>query len=99
MMWRHGDVMIAVVEQVPADAKRLPTAVLAYGEVTGHSHRVEEPRSVEMFQRGDILFMKVVADWTAIVHEEHKRISIPRGIYRVWQQREYTPQAIMRVSD
>ena len=99
MLWRHGDVLIAATKEVPRGARRLPTAVLAYGEITGHSHRVEDPKTVEMWQSGDIMFMKVTADWTAIVHEEHKRITLPRGLYRVWQQREYTPQAIVRVSD
>ncbi len=91
--------MIAAVEKVPGGARRLPTGVLAHGEITGHSHRLETPGSAEMWQAGDLLFMKVVVDSAAIVHEEHKRITIPRGTYRVWQQREYTPTAIVRVSD
>lgn len=99
MMWRHGDVMIAAVDEVPQGAQKLPTAVLAHGEITGHSHRIEEPGTVQMFQAGGLIFMKVVGDWAAVIHEEHKRITIPRGTYRVWQQREYTPQAIVRVSD
>ena len=99
MLWRHGDVLIAAVNEVPGGAKKLPSTVLAHGEITGHSHRIEEPGTVEMFQAGGMMYMKVVADWAAIVHEEHKRMTIPRGTYRVWQQREYTPQAIVRVSD
>ncbi len=98
-MWRHGDVMIAQVEEVPQNARRLPNAVLAYGEVTGHSHRVEDPKTVAMFSSGGEMFMTVLADHAAIIHEEHLRIEVPRGTYRVWQQREYTPRAIVRVSD
>lgn len=98
-MWRHGDVMIASVEEVPEGARRLPQAVLAYGEVTGHSHRVEDPKTAAMWQSGGEMFLSVVADNAAIVHEEHARIELPRGTYRVWQQREYTPRAIVRVSD
>lgn len=99
LMWRHGDVMIAAVTEVPERAKALPTAILAHGEVTGHSHRIEDPKTVEMYKMGDILYMKVLCDHTALIHEEHKRITIPRGLYRVWQQREYTPTAIVRVTD
>lgn len=99
MLWRHGDVLIAAVNNVPRGAKKLPTNVLAHGEITGHSHRIEEPGTVEVWQDGDSLFMKVLVECAAVVHEEHKRIIIPRGTYRVWQQREYTPQAIVRVSD
>lgn len=43
MMWRHGDVIIAAVDEVPQGARKLPTAVLAHGEITGYSHRIEEP--------------------------------------------------------
>ena len=99
MLWRHGDVLIASVEDVPQEAKKLPTAILAHVEITGHSHRIEDPSTVEVWQARGMMFVKVTADWAAVVHEEHKRITLPRGIYRVWQQREYTPQAIVRVSD
>lgn len=37
-MWRHGDVLIASMEKVPAGAKAHVGAILAHGEVTGHSH-------------------------------------------------------------
>jgi hypothetical protein len=73
--------------------------VLAYGEITGHSHRVQEPRAAELWERGGTLFLKVVADHATIVHEEHKPIVLARGLYRVWMQREYTPQAIRRIAD
>jgi hypothetical protein len=73
--------------------------VLAYGEVTGHSHRVQEPRAAEMWEHGGSLFLRVVADQATIVHEEHKPIVLARGVYRVWMQREYTPQAIRRIVD
>jgi hypothetical protein len=91
--------MIAAIDKIPAGARRLPSSVLAHGEITGHSHRVETSGSAEIWQIRDMLFMRVVTDSAAIVHEEHKRITIPRGIYRVWQQREYTPTAIVRVMD
>jgi len=52
-----------------------------------------------MWQSGGEMFMTVLADHAAISHQEHKRIEVPRGTYRVWQQREYTPRAIVRVSD
>ena len=33
----------------------------------------------------------VTADSARIIHQEHAPILLPRGTYRVWQQREYTP--------
>ena len=99
MLWRHGDVLIARVEAIPTSARQLPTTVLAHGEVTGHSHRVERPETAQVFRSGDFLYLSVTAEMAALVHEEHSRIELPRGVYKVWQQREYTPRAIVRVSD
>jgi hypothetical protein len=99
MLWRHGDVLIATVQAVPEHARPVKTSILAHGEVTGHSHRIAEPDSVRTWQAGETLFMQVVASTARLLHEEHAPIELPRGIYRVWRQREYTPQAIVRVSD
>jgi hypothetical protein len=98
-MWRHGDVLIAVIETLPPQATRRPGAVLAHGEITGHSHRIAGPGTAELWELGGMLYIKVVAEAATVVHEEHRPITLPRGLYRVWQQREYTPQAIRTVID
>ncbi len=98
-MWRHGDVLIASTTFLPAAAGLRPGSVLAYGEITGHSHRVLDPQSAEVWEHGGVLFLKVIAEQATIVHEEHRPITLPRGLYRVWMQREYTPQAIRPIAD
>jgi len=98
-MWRHGDVLIASTPSVPQAAKPRPNVVLAYGEITGHSHRVKDPRTAEVWEHGGMLFLDVITDEATIIHEEHKPIVLPRGVYRVWMQREYTPEAIRRIID
>ncbi len=91
--------MIAPVAEIPSGAERRPTAILATGELTGHSHRIESPDTAELlFHRGE-LYLRVTASSARVVHEEHRPITLPRGAYRVWFQREYTPQAIRRVMD
>ena len=97
-MWRHGDVMIAAAEAIPPEARRKQSVVLAYGEITGHSHRIETPEKVEVWEYRGERFLKILAP-TRVIHEEHRPISLEPGIYRVWQQREYTPEAIRRVMD
>ena len=97
-MWRHGDVLIAVGEAIPPEARRCQSVVLAYGEVTGHSHRVEEPKKAEMWEYRGERFLNLTAP-TRIMHEEHHPIPLGAGIYRVWQQREYTPEAIRHILD
>ena len=98
-MWRHGDVLIAPIEQIPADATPKHGAVVALGEITGHSHRFADPRSVALWERNGMLFVNVTAETATIIHEEHQPITLPQGVYRVWMQREYTPQAIRQVVD
>jgi hypothetical protein len=98
-MWRHGDVLIAAVEQIPQGAQRRPQLVLARGEVTGHAHRIADPQAAVLWETDGQLFLEVVAESAMVTHEEHAPITLPRGIYRVWTQREYTPQAIVRVVD
>src|SRR5437773_2441567 len=59
MLWRHGDVLIAAVEALPAGAKRRPSPILVWGEVTGHSHRVADPDLAEVWDAGGTLYLYV----------------------------------------
>jgi hypothetical protein len=93
------DVLIAAAPDVPNGAKRRPTAVLVQGELTGHNHRLEDASSGEVWEANGTLFLRVTADAARVVHEEHAPITLPQGVYRVWQQREYAPGAIRRVVD
>lgn len=103
-MWRQGDVFIMAVEAIPERARRspLPHGILVHGELTGHSHRLDDPRSAALFAGAHgigELFLDVPAGGTRIVHDEHGPIELPQGFYRVWRQREYSPQAIRIVQD
>ena len=98
-MWRHGDVFIEACNQIPKGAKRLPHLLLAKGELTGHAHRIEGNRGASLFEAGDERFLDVTDDSITIIHEEHAPITLTRGAYRVWIQREYSPDAIHRVMD
>ncbi|MBO0780039.1 MAG: hypothetical protein J2P37_14545 [Ktedonobacteraceae bacterium] len=97
-MWRHGDVLIAETGGVPQGAKRQPQLILAHGEVTGHSHRIEHPERAELWAFQGVLYLVVLAT-TRVIHEEHHPITLNPGTYRVWQQREYTPEKIRIVRD
>jgi hypothetical protein len=98
-MWRQGDVFIAAVPSIPKGAKLRQGGVLVEGELTGHSHRVADLRTAEVLEAGDDLFLRVLAEATKIIHQEHGPIALPRGTYRIWGQREYSPEAIRRVLD
>lgn len=99
MLWRQGDVYIESITSIPETAVPRPDAVLADGELTGHSHRIEDWASAKVFEDRGQLFLDVEANSARVVHEEHGPIVLHRGSYRVWRQREFDPlqQARFRV--
>ncbi|MHB8899652.1 MAG: hypothetical protein ACYC6Y_12970 [Thermoguttaceae bacterium] len=99
MQYRHGDVMIEKVSSLPAEKRKLQHTILAHGEITGHSHRVEDHSSASLYETPAGLFLHVTAERATITHQEHAPICLERGCYRVWRQREYTPQEIRVIRD
>jgi len=97
--FRHGDVLIEAVESLPSTRKKLPHAILAHGEVTGHCHRIQEAADADLYSNPAGLFLHVREESVSVVHEEHAPITLPRGFYRVWRQREYSPEEIRIVRD
>ena len=98
-LYRHGDVLIAAVAALPTGSVPRAGLVLAHGEHTGHSHRIQEFGAASLYVYGQDLYLLVSAPTATLVHEEHRAIELPVGVYRVWQQREYTPSAIRTVVD
>jgi len=98
-MWRQGDLFIQPVPALPRTKDLLRHGVLLEGEATGHSHRIENLDTAEVFQDRDNLYVRVVADSARIIHQEHGPITLPRGMYRAWRQREYTPGSLTWVRD
>jgi hypothetical protein len=98
-MYRHGDILVASVRELPSDARRMNHLVLAEGELTGHSHRIQERDAATLFRSSTGMFLTVMAEHATLVHQEHGPITLTRGHYRVWRQREYSPQEIRTVRD
>lgn len=97
---RQGDVLL-VPAQMPADAVAVETkgdVILAFGEVTGHAHRIRESSKVRMWSAGAERFLQVM-EQTALTHEEHAPVTLMPGVYRLPQQVEYAPAALRRVAD
>ena len=106
--FRHGDVMLVPISKLPEKMTPLPKAVLALGEVTGHSHRMEggaavlyETAPFEFDPAFDLEVTRVlrVAEESLLTHEEHKALTIPVGDYAVVPQRDYTPDGWAFVQD
>ncbi len=96
---RHGDVLLTPITQLPRHAQAKTGVTLARGEVTGHSHRILEAHQAQMFSAGTDNFLEITSPKATLVHEEHHAIVLERGLYKVWMQREYRPDANRWVED
>lgn len=90
---RQGDVALIAVDSIPDDAVTIERdrgrVVLAYGEVTGHAHALTEEGITMLKAANQDVFLRVVEP-ASLRHEEHSRIDVPPGLYRVVRQREWT---------
>lgn len=110
VIYRQGDVLIERIPSLPIGLKNIPRengrVVLAHGEVTGHAHAIYE-KEVGHFSGeakdadglAGVTFLEVRAAMAALTHEEHSKIPLPCGFYRVTRQREYSPEALRNVAD
>jgi hypothetical protein len=87
---RQGDILLKLVSRLPRNSTKLDDNVLARGETTGHAHRIV---GGDLYRSpGSNQLLVVVSEEEAtLVHEEHKHLQIPKGTYRVINQREYDP--------
>ena len=102
---RQGDVLCIPVKAIPeaARAKKLPEdkdVILAFGEVTGHAHRIKERQLVGF--EGDVpgaaAWLEIAAP-VSLTHEEHTSHMLPSGAWKINIHREYSPEEIRNVAD
>lgn len=93
--FQQGDVLIKPIEKLPTEKSEfVETGVLAYGEVTGHSHKISDydvesdNPSVEVLKILGSLYVVAKKEWT-VRHEEHHPIVVPPGTYKIGIVREY----------
>lgn len=107
--YRQGDICIIPLEgkpHVPVNTlveRDRGRVVLAYGEVTGHTHAIHDT-DVELFAPGEASvlaerYLRIGEGGATLVHEEHGPITLEPGWYEVRHQREYSPAEIRRVAD
>ena len=92
-MWRQGDVLITTIQKIPKGTKKVLNGVILYGESSGHAHRLV---GGDVLTKGDAMFLKVTKKGT-IVHDEHKSITLKKGLYGVTRQREYLTKDMTKV--
>jgi len=98
-LYRHGDLLIKPIDNIPKDAKLNKDNILALGEVTGHKHRL----NIKQLSVYETLGQKYVSlkQKTDLVHEEHNTLTLEPGNYVVLMEREFDPvaQEIKQVLD
>jgi hypothetical protein len=99
---RQGDVLIFAAKSIPDKLTAIERdngrVVLAYGEVTGHSHAIAD-LDATLFSAPSTTdrFLRIMnASGVDLVHEEHSAIALPPGDYVVRIQREYVAPEIQR---
>lgn len=97
--YRHGDVVIVPTKIADvSDCTERKEPVLAYGEVTGHSHRFVDG-VVKVFEYNKKTYLRVISEYALLRHEEHKEIKLPQGDYEFWIQKEWQEDGWAKVLD
>jgi predicted phosphodiesterase len=91
---RHGDVFIFKTNKLSStNLKKQRQILLALGEVTGHSHKLEMVNGgdISYLENGDDSYSFELTKEGFLTHEEHDTIKLPPGQYISIIQTEYDP--------
>ena len=104
-VFRQGDVLLIQVAKLPKGTQEVTPkgdVILAFGEVTGHAHRIKrdqtETPSARIFDLGAERYIQV-AERVALTHEEHSAVFLEAGVYRQAFQVEDFGEEVRRVAD
>ena len=98
VMYRHGDLLITRVNALPSGLVQINPKTIAEGEISGHKHRLvgnanvcvnwdERHRSINDYPE---VWFKAF-NKIKVVHEEHKTLELPKGVYKVTKERQFDP--------
>lgn len=94
-VYRQGDVILKRLEVEPnlGGANEKNDLTLAYGETTGHAHRITEGRVKLYALMTGAIVLRVLSEYARLFHEEHADILLAKGDYDISQQREWDWQS------
>ena len=106
-MLQQGDVVLNRVNLDISQATKLRKdprgIVLAEGEMTGHYHAIEdiEETDAELVQIGERMLLNVMADSVTLKHQEHKPVTIEKGIWEFGQvvEKDWLNDMVRKVVD
>lgn len=88
MNFRQGDVLITKMpkkSKVPKDFSPKADNIVIEGELTGHKHEIENGK---LYEKEDKIIIEAFNN-CVLKHNEHKPISLERGLYEIKIQEEY----------
>ena len=95
-IYAQGDILLIKVESIPQKKKKYDRQngkiILAWGEKTGHHHRIEDDTTQAWVDDNDAVWLEVkdLIEEARVIHEEHGEIRLPEGYYRVIrEQRQF----------
>lgn len=93
--YHQGDVLL-IPATIPANAKFLNDEIVQWGEITGHTHKLEKSK---IYEAGNRKFVRVMVA-EPMTHEDHPPTSeIKKGDYEIIIQNEYFPDGVKKVID
>ncbi len=102
MLKRQGDVLIVKIKELPGNLKPVDRdggrAILAYGEVTGHAHAIKDEGAELFTAANDNMYLRVVEE-CFVTHEEHTKVHLPPGVYKVIKQMQWDSGQVRKVLD
>jgi len=89
----------AVPDTIPETAVKAKNNIVAYGEVTGHSHALVG--DFDLVVDGDKMYLRVKEKGATLTHQDHGHIALPGNTewYVRNHQTEWTPQGLVNVRD
>ena len=87
-LYRHGDLLLRQVDEIPESATQLSTNIIAHGE-NGNTHKLHG--SHQVYETPDNQMLFTAEQDVSLKHQEHNTLKISKGNYVVVHEREYNP--------
>lgn len=90
-IYRQGDVGIQEIKKLPKGLRVINSPIIKEGEATGHHHKLVKEYNGQFDVLEDLAGQKYlqINEPTDLTHQEHKTITIERGLYFISHEREY----------
>ena len=87
-LYRHGDLLLRQVDEIPKYAQQLSTNIIAHGE-DGNTHQL--CGSHQVFETPDKQMYFQANQEISLEHQEHDTLKISKGNYVIIHEREHNP--------